>query len=93
MVMLAVSSEPLCEATAALAIGPAAVRTCQDMENVLAQIDAAKQLEAEIANEGGWYDIVYSAAEAREAILRGRLAVVLGLEVDQLFDCNSRDPR
>ncbi len=92
MVMLAVTSEPLCEANSLLAIGPAAGRTCQDMENVLAQIDAAKQLETEIASEGGWYDVVYTAAEARDAILHGRLAVVLGLEVDQLFDCNSGNP-
>src|SRR5438094_3251618 len=36
----------------------------------------------------GWYRIVYSPQEARTVIAAGKLAVVLGIEVDYLFNCH-----
>lgn len=35
----------------------------------------------------GWFRVVYSPQQAREVINNGKLAVVLGLEASQLFDC------
>jgi microsomal dipeptidase-like Zn-dependent dipeptidase len=37
----------------------------------------------------GWYRIVRSPREAREVINQGKLAVVLGIEVDYLFNCRT----
>jgi microsomal dipeptidase-like Zn-dependent dipeptidase len=86
MVMLAVNNEFLC-GMASVAQG----RTCGDMEAVDLQLAAAKDMEAHIdAKCGGigkgWYRIAYSPSQAREAIEAGKLAVVLGVEVDYLFD-------
>ncbi|HEV8199948.1 MAG TPA: membrane dipeptidase, partial [Candidatus Polarisedimenticolia bacterium] len=39
----------------------------------------------------GWYRIVRTPAEARRAIADGKLAVVLGIEVDNLFNCHWDD--
>ena len=70
---------------------------CRDMNTVDAQIQEAKEMEAYISNPAtrrpggpplGWYRIVYTPQEARRAIAEGKLAVVLGIEVDNLFDCD-----
>jgi len=73
---------------------------CNDMDAVDREIQAAKDMEAYLNNQCaqadpprcpqkgmGWYHIVTSAKDARETINRGQLAVVLGIEVDRLFDC------
>ncbi len=65
-------------------------RTADDMEAVDFQIRAAKEMEAYIDSISGgpgqgWYRIVYSPQQAREVISAGKLAVVLGIEVDNLF--------
>ncbi len=65
---------------------------CSDMAAVDRQIQAAKDLETFIDEQAGgpgqgWYRIVYSPAQARAAMAAGKLAVVLGIEVDNLFDC------
>jgi microsomal dipeptidase-like Zn-dependent dipeptidase len=69
--------------------GQAAGSSCDDMTTVDAQLDAAKQLEAYIGGlpGGGWLKIAYSGTEARQIINSGKLAVVLGVEVDTLFGC------
>src|SRR4029077_16820449 len=36
----------------------------------------------------GWFRIVRTPAEARQVIVDGKLAVVLGIEVDNLFNCH-----
>jgi len=87
MVMHAVNNELLCRANSPLA------PSCADMPTVDEQLQAAKDLEAFIdARAGGpgrgWYRIVRSAAEARHVINDGKLAVVLGIEVDALFGCS-----
>ena len=68
--------------------------TCNDMDAVDKQIQAAKDLEHAIdlmddgkANNSGWYRIAYSPSQARDIIRAGKLAVVLGIEVDSLFNC------
>ena len=67
---------------------------CDDMYAVDLQLNAVKALESFIDREDdgdldgdGWYRIVYSPYEARQAIREGKMAVVLGIEVDALFDC------
>src|SRR5712691_762526 len=70
------------------------VLSCNDMEAVDRQIGAAWELQKLIDNRyggpgRGWYHIVRSGREARETINRGQLAVVLGIEVDNLFNCRA----
>jgi microsomal dipeptidase-like Zn-dependent dipeptidase len=85
MVMLAVNNEHL----AGIA-NRAPGRSPDDMEAVDLQLQAAASLEAAVdeASGGparGWYRIVRSPAEARRVIGQGKLAVVLGIEVDYPF--------
>jgi microsomal dipeptidase-like Zn-dependent dipeptidase len=61
-----------------------------DMPSVERQLQAAKEFESTIDAEAGgpgrgWYRIAYTAAQARQTIAEGRLAVILGIEVDELF--------
>jgi len=92
MVMLAVNNSVLCSVGVhRTAFG------CGDDGSVDRQIQGAKDLEQYIdAVEGGpgmgFYRIVYSAAEARQAIGDGKLAVVLGTEVDTEWGCKVGDP-
>ncbi|MCA9540159.1 MAG: membrane dipeptidase [Myxococcales bacterium] len=70
---------------------------CDDMDSIGRQVAGARALEAFIdARSGGrgkgWYRIVTTPAEAREVIGRGKLAVVLGVEVDTLFGCSAATP-
>ena len=61
---------------------------CNDMKSVDDQVEGVYKLEQYIEeNDGGWFKIVKSPKEAREVISKGNLAVVLGIEVDFLFDC------
>ncbi len=87
MVMLAVNNEFACDL-----IERVPGRSCKDMEAVDLQIAAAREMERYIdAKHGGpgrgWYRIVTSSQQAREVIYAGKLAVVLGIEVDSLFNC------
>jgi microsomal dipeptidase-like Zn-dependent dipeptidase len=86
MVMLAVNNEFLC-GLARKAPG----RTCLDMEAVDLQLSAAKDMEAFIdlqcgGSGRGWYRIVRTPHEAAQVISEGKLAVILGIEVDYPFD-------
>ena len=88
MVMLAVNNEFL-----ASIVNRAAGRTSDDMEGVDLQLMAAKGMESYIdAKSGGpgngWYRIVTTPDEARTVMEAGKLAVVLGVEVDFLFGCH-----
>ena len=66
--------------------------SCNDMVSVDRAIDRAFELERYIdAQSGGpgqgWLRVVKSPAEAREVIAAGKLALVLGIEISNLFDC------
>jgi microsomal dipeptidase-like Zn-dependent dipeptidase len=68
-------------------------RTCDDMEAVQYQLNEARAMEAYIdAHSGGdgkgWFRIAYTPDQARQIIYSGKLAVVLGIEVDLLFGCS-----
>lgn len=65
---------------------------CNDMVSVDHSIAAARGLERYIdAQAGGpgkgWLRIVTTPEAAREVINNGKLAVVLGIEISNLFDC------
>jgi microsomal dipeptidase-like Zn-dependent dipeptidase len=92
MVMLAVNNEHL----AGMA-NRAPGRSADDMEAVDLQLQAAVSLEAAVDNASGgpgkgWYRIVRTPAEARRAIDQGKLAVVLGIEVDYPFRSHPGGP-
>src|SRR6266542_1669539 len=84
MVVLAVNNEFLCGLVNR-------VLSCNDMEATDRQLAAAKEMEAHIDKKNGglgkgWYRIVYSPEQARRVMDAGKLAVVLGIEVDYLFN-------
>jgi len=92
MVMLAVTNETLCDLWEH-------DHACDDMTNVDLQLEAARELETFVdyqndcaVNGNGWYRIAESPREAREIIADGALAVVLGIEVDTLFNCYKDKP-
>ena len=67
-------------------------RTCDDMEAVNHQIDQIEKVQRFVDSTSGgpgrgWYRIVTSAQQARDVVSQGKLAVVLGIEVDELFNC------
>lgn len=91
LVQHATSNSVLCEFMVGL--GTQQTRySCNDMVAVDRQIKEARNLERYIdAQHGGpgrgWFRLVESPAEAREVINSGKLAVVLGIETSNLFDC------
>jgi microsomal dipeptidase-like Zn-dependent dipeptidase len=95
MVMLAVNNEVLCELPIVRrkVIGVAGYN-CDDMYAVDRQLERARELEDFIDRENdgeldgdGWYRIVESPHEARKVIRDGKMAIVLGIEVDGIFGC------
>jgi microsomal dipeptidase-like Zn-dependent dipeptidase len=92
MAMLAVNNAVLCR------LGPhRASFGCGDDDSVTRQIQGAKDLERYIDSVSGgpgmgFYKIVYNSAEARDAIDNGKLAVVLGVEVDTPWGCTANAP-
>lgn len=92
IVMLAVNNSVLCK----LALHRGSFG-CGDDASVSRQIEGAKDLEGYIdARAGGpgqgFYRIVYNSEEARAAIADGKLAVVLGTEVDTSWGCTPGAP-
>lgn len=66
--------------------------TCNDMVSVDRSIESIRAMERYIdAQWGGpgkgWFRVVETSAEARAVIAEGKLAVVLGIEISNLFDC------
>ncbi len=90
MVMLAVNNEVSCR----LSMSTRACFGCEDMPAVDRQLQATRDLEAFIdkeddgeLNDSGWFKVVETPQQAEDAIRAGRMAVVLGIEVDALFGC------
>ena len=66
---------------------------CNEMDNAVSQVQFMRDLQDYIdAQEGGpgrgWFRIVTSPADARRVINDGKLAVVLGIEISHLFNCD-----
>ncbi len=91
VVQHAVSNQIICDFLGRGGIQPIRY-SCNDMVAVDRQIDETYAMQDYIdAQEGGpgrgWFRVVTSPAQAREVILDGKLAVVLGIETSNLFDC------
>lgn len=88
MTQLAVTNEALCRSSKVLR-----GTDCNDeMGPVDAQIDATWEFQALIDEMAGgpglgWFRVVTTPGEARRVIDEGKLAVVIGIEVANLFDC------
>lgn len=87
-VNLLVENAALCE------VLPDKKNSCNEMDAVRLQAQRLFELQDYIdAQSGGpgegWFRIVTSPAQARETINAGRLAVVMGIEVSELFDCRT----
>ncbi len=63
--------------------------SCNDMESAKNQIRKMKEFDA--AHD--WYRIVTNPWEARDAMYRGQLAVILGIEVSNIFPSSDGDWR
>ena len=66
---------------------------CEDMTATDREIAAVYELEDYIdaqsgGPEQGWFRVVKTPAEAREVIASGKLAVILGIETSDLFNCH-----
>ena len=85
-VNLLVENRQLCEAY------PLKQNSCNEMDSVLLQAKRARQLQdyidAQYGGPGkGWYRIVRNPFQARRQINKGNLAVILGMEVSEPFNC------
>jgi len=95
IVMLAVNNEVVCILPISRKrvldwAGATPIVDCGDMHAVDMQLEAYRALEKFIDDENGgdgWYRIVETPWEARQAIRAGKMAVILGIEVDGLFGC------
>ena len=91
VVELATGNSVMCELVAGL--GAQETRySCNDMVSVARTLEELRNLEryvdAQAGGPGlGWFRIVTTPAEARAVINEGKLAVVLGIEISNLFDC------
>jgi hypothetical protein len=91
VVLHGTSNSVMCDLLAGQGIQPVRY-DCNDMVAIDRSIVEAYNMERYVdAHSGGpgkgWFRIVRSAAEARQVIEAGKLAVVLGIEVSNLFDC------
>lgn len=92
-VMLAVTNEALCKGKFNRDFERAQWDACSNsMTAINAQLDSAWAFQAFIdrqsgGNGRGWFRIVTTPEDARNVIRAGKLAVVLGIEVDNLFGC------
>ncbi len=93
VVQHATSNSVMCDTMVGANVQPVRY-SCNDMVAVDRSIEETYNLERYIdAQEGGpgrgWFRIVTSPAQARAVIEEGKLAVILGIEVSNLFDCFS----
>ena len=91
VVQHATTNEVICDISVGADLVPGRY-ACTDMVGVDRQIDATYALERYVdAQHGGpgkgWFRVVTSPAQAREVIGQGKMAVVLGIETSNLFDC------
>ncbi len=91
LVQDATSNSVLCELISGIRAQPRRY-SCNDMVAVDRQIEETYALERYIdAQSGGpgqgWFRVVTSPADARRVIHEGRMAVLLGIETSNLFDC------
>jgi hypothetical protein len=93
VVQLATTNQIICDFMVGQGYQPVRY-SCSDMVGVDRQLDEVRNLERYIdAQAGGpgkgFFRIVTTPAEARAVVLDGKLAVILGIETSNLFDCFS----
>ena len=88
MVMFAVTNEALCASNDGTDCDDSMGPIDQQLADVLALRTLHRRPERR--PRPGWFRIVQTPAEARTAIADGKMAVVLGIEVDNLFNCKLR---
>jgi microsomal dipeptidase-like Zn-dependent dipeptidase len=91
LVQLATGNSVLCDLVTGLG-AQEALYSCNDMVSVDRSVEEMRNLERYIdAQSGGpgegWLRVVASPADARTVIAEGKLAIVLGIEISNLFDC------
>ena len=84
-----VDDQPICE------IEPVQMHSCDESDSVRRQIQTLRKLQRYVdaqagARGKGWFRLVYNPRQARRAIERGRLAVLIGVESSNLFGCSER---
>ncbi len=84
-----VEDQPICE------IQPRQFHSCDETEAVREQIRVLRGLQgyvdAQAGGKGkGWFRLVYNPRQARAAIEKGRLAVLIGIESSNLFGCSEQ---
>jgi microsomal dipeptidase-like Zn-dependent dipeptidase len=87
-----VEDQPICE------IEPRRTHSCDETVAVREQIRTLRGLQsyvdAQAGGKGrGWFRLVYNPRQARSAIERGRLAVLIGIESSNLFGCSEQMDR
>jgi microsomal dipeptidase-like Zn-dependent dipeptidase len=92
MVMDAVTNEALCKSGTKVSGTDCSL----SMTAIDAQLQEAQKFQTWLDNQyggpgKGWFQIVKSPKQAESAIQQGKLAVVLGIEVDNLFNCHLQD--
>lgn len=93
--LLASHVESLCK-TSLKATRETSWPICEDsMLHIVEQLKAARDFQRFVDDQSGgpgqgWFRLVSTPQQAREVIRNGKLAVVLGIEVDNLFNCKER---
>ena len=92
VVQHATSNSVICNVTVGEGYQPARY-DCEDMTAIDRIVDETWQMQryidARSGGEGkGWFRVVETPSQARDVIEEGKLAVVLGIEVSDLFDCH-----
>lgn len=95
MVMSAVTNETLCKTTPHLQKydGTNPTDCSNSMIEIDTQINAAKAFQSWLDTQSGgpgmgWFQIVTTPQQATSVIQQGKLAVILGIEIDNLFNCH-----
>ncbi|NOQ65482.1 MAG: hypothetical protein GQ582_13305, partial [Methyloprofundus sp.] len=93
-VVFAVTNEALCRPTAPAGVDLDA-RCANSMPAIDEQLAAARDFESFIDRQSGgvgqgWFRIVETPEAARQVIADGKLAVILGIEVDNIFNCKAK---
>lgn len=91
LVQHATTNQVLCQLVVGIGAQPKRF-DCNDMVSVDRILDATyameRYIDAQAGGPGeGWFRIVFSPEQARQVIRDGKLAVVLGIETSDLFDC------
>jgi microsomal dipeptidase-like Zn-dependent dipeptidase len=99
--MIAVTNEALCKSSdgtdCANSMGPIddQIDAAWDFERFIdercAESPGSSFCVGEPGSEEGWFRIVTTPLDARRVISEGKLAVVLGIEVDNLFNCKEQN--